>query len=115
MKQEALIAWTSLYIGVGMMALICAVLATHAPNGAPESSGHPEALAALAAQLPQGRARYPGNQRVLCLARRFLSVLGRLIVHRMRQAVPCETDWAREVLPKSATRRRSNSECQLSP
>lgn len=27
MKQEALIAWTSLYIGVGMMALICAVLA----------------------------------------------------------------------------------------
>ena len=27
MKQEALIAWTSLYIAVGIMALLCAVLA----------------------------------------------------------------------------------------
>ena len=27
MKQEALIAWTSLYIAVGIMALMCAVLA----------------------------------------------------------------------------------------
>ncbi|MEM6409951.1 MAG: hypothetical protein AAF683_00280 [Pseudomonadota bacterium] len=26
MKQEALIAWTSLYIAVGIMALLCAVL-----------------------------------------------------------------------------------------
>ena len=28
MKQEALIAWTSLYIAVGIMALICAALST---------------------------------------------------------------------------------------
>ena len=72
-------------------------------------------VAALAAQLPQGRARHPGDQCVLCLARWVLSVLERLIVRRTRQASPGETDWAREASPRPATRRRSNSDCRSNP
>lgn len=30
MKQDALIAWTSLYVGVGLMAILCACLAAAA-------------------------------------------------------------------------------------